>query len=81
MGALLSIFANWQTTVAGLGVLVTTLTHLFTTFSAGGLGTSLYTDITALIAGFGLIFAKDANKSNSPTPVATKAVAVKATVK
>jgi hypothetical protein len=75
MGAIVSLFSNWQTGIAGLGILITTLTHLITTFTAtGGVGQSIWTDVTALIAGFGLIFAKDANKTNAANPSPAKTV-------
>ena len=59
-----SILANWKTTSAGVAAILTALADMATAFSHGNITANLSTDITAIVAGVGLIFAGDAN----PTP-------------
>jgi len=71
MGSVLALFANWKTGIAGLIAIIGVVTQLVTTLTSTGtiqLGTTLWTDVTALAAGVGLLFAKDGNKTNSPNP-------------
>ena len=51
---------NWKTTAAGLGALFGGLGHLITNLCAGDTST-IPDDITAIMIGLGLIFAKDIN--------------------
>ena len=57
----MSIFKNWTTTLAGLGAILTAGGHLITALTTGDTS-ALGHDIPALIAGAGLILAKDAGK-------------------
>jgi hypothetical protein len=51
---------SWKTTVLGIGALLTAAGHLLTTL-AGGDTSSIASDLPAILAAFGLIFAKDHN--------------------
>lgn len=53
------MMANWKTTLLGAGTICTSLGHLLTGVANGDL-TGLVTDIPAIMAGAGLIFAHDA---------------------
>ncbi len=57
----MSIFTNWTTTLAGLGAILTAGGHLITALTTGDTS-ALGHDIPAIIAGAGLILAKDAGK-------------------
>ena len=68
MNALLSFFVNWKTTSAGLAAILVAIGSVFTSLSHGALDqTAVVTAATAVIAGLGLVFAKDANVSGTPT--------------
>jgi hypothetical protein len=51
---------NWKTTLLGAGTICTSLGHLLTGVAGGDL-TGLVSDIPAILAGVGLIFAHDAS--------------------
>jgi hypothetical protein len=60
---------SWKTTVAGIVMIVTGLGNAVMQYVQGGLPAVQWeTLIAAVVGGFGLIFAKDADVSNSPTP-------------
>jgi hypothetical protein len=54
------MLANWKTTVAGIAAVMTALGHLLHALATGDSST-LVTDVPAIIAGIGLIFAKDSS--------------------
>ena len=54
----MNLMINWKTSLAGIGVILPALIHLLTALSSGQ-SADLTTDISAIIAGIGLIFAKD----------------------
>jgi len=57
-----SFLTNWKTTTAGAALIFAGLGDLLTQLSAGSWdGTRLMADITGIISGAGLIFAKDGN--------------------
>ena len=56
-----SILANWKTTAAGVAAVLTALGHALAQVSAGNFSSSLDADLTAVVVGIGLIFAKDHN--------------------
>jgi len=66
---------NWKTTLAGVSAIFAAIGSLFT--STGAIDLShLSTILPAILAGFGLIFAKDSNVTGgttSQTSVAPKA--------
>jgi hypothetical protein len=62
---------NWKTTAAGAATILTALADLTTAFSHGTISGNLSTDVTAILAGIGLIFAKDAT---AVTPIASPTV-------
>lgn len=51
--------ANWKTTAAGLGAICAALADVLTAASHGTITGNLAADATGVIAGVGLIFAKD----------------------
>jgi len=65
---------NWKTTITGVAAIFAAIGTLFTNgvFDISHLSTAL----PAIIAGFGLIFAKDFNVHSTPAEVATSAVVV-----
>jgi hypothetical protein len=52
---------NWKTNLAGAAAVLGALTDMVTTASQGQITGHLTADITAIITGVGLIFAKDAS--------------------
>jgi len=60
---MLTILANWKTTLLGAGALFTGIGALLTHLGAGDVAaaTSDWSSIAAAFAGLGLIFAKDFN--------------------
>jgi hypothetical protein len=50
---------NWKTTLLGAGTICTSLGHLLTGVASGDFS-GLVTDVPAMLAGLGLIFARDA---------------------
>ena len=66
-----SLIANWKTTSAGLLMIVGAVTHLAFTIHKGTLDeTTVIAEATAILGGFGLIFAGDAGVTPPPTPPA-----------
>ena len=57
------MFTNWKTTAAGIAAVLTALGHLLHALATGDSST-LVTDVPAIIAGIGLIFAKDATSAS-----------------
>ena len=57
----MNIFHNWITSLAGLGAILTAGGHLITALTTGDTS-AIGHDIPAIIAGAGLILAKDAGK-------------------
>lgn len=51
--------ANWKTTAAGLGAIFTALADVAQAAAHGTITGNLAADATGIIAGVGLIFAKD----------------------
>lgn len=51
---------NWKTTAAGIGAILGALADIATGLGHGTITTNLTTDVAAIIAGVGLILAKDA---------------------
>ena len=49
---------NWKTTIAGIGAALAAVSHLLLAIKSGDTS-SLVADVTAIMAGIGLIFAKD----------------------
>ena len=64
-----TVFSNWKTTAAGVGLVLVAVGHVLSGVSApGGVDVSqITTDIMALLGGFGLVAAKDYN-STGGTP-------------
>ena len=50
--------ANWKTTLAGLGAILGAVSHLLVSLSHGDTST-VFQDLTAFVAGVGLVFAQD----------------------
>ena len=60
---------SWKTTVMGIIAILTVLLTALTQFITGGFAAiSWEVMITGIIAGVGLIMAKDAGVSNAPNP-------------
>ncbi len=60
---------SWKTTVMGVFAILTALGVAFSQYASGGFAAIQWEVLlTAVMAGVGLIFAKDAGVSNSPTP-------------
>lgn len=59
------MLTNWKTTAAGVASILTALADLATAFSQGNISGNLATDVTAIIAGVGLLFAKDASSTTT----------------
>lgn len=57
----MNIFHNWITSLAGLGAILTAAGHLVTSLTTGDTS-AIGHDLPAIIAGAGLILAKDAGK-------------------
>lgn len=58
------MLANWKTTAAGAAAILTALADMATALSHGTISGNLSTDVTAILAGVGLLFAKDASTSS-----------------
>jgi len=70
--------ASWKTTVAGIVAIVIALGNAVLQFLQGGLATvSWEVLLTAVVAGIGLIAAKDSGVTNSPAPVSARTLPVK----
>ena len=54
------LLTNWKTTAAGVAAILTALADMVTALSQGSISGTLTADVTGIIAGLGLIFAKDA---------------------
>jgi hypothetical protein len=66
---------SWKTTVAGIAAILTVVAAALTQFVQGGLAAISWEPLLAgLIAGVGLILAKDSNVSNAPVPGPAQAV-------
>lgn len=63
MNKINAILSNWKTTLAAIAAIATALSDGFQT-----------TDFAAIATAVGLVLAKDADKSNSPSPSKTKLV-------
>lgn len=63
----MSIIVNWKTSLTGIGALLVALGHLIGAISHGDTST-LMTDLPAIMAAIGLIFAKDSNVTGGTTP-------------
>lgn len=64
-----TITKSWKTTVAGIGLILSGLAKAVGEYASGGFNAIQWqTLIAAFIAGFGLIFAKDASVSNATAP-------------
>lgn len=55
------MFANWKTTSAGVGLILTGLTGLVHAVNPEVPGPDISTSVTSILGGVGLIFAKDNN--------------------
>jgi hypothetical protein len=55
-----NLFINWKTSLAGVASILGARTDMATSASQGQISGHLEADITAVIAGIGLLFAKDA---------------------
>lgn len=53
------MLGNWKTTLLGVGAVCTAVGHLANAIAGGDL-TALASDLPAILAGVGLIFARDA---------------------
>ena len=56
-----SFFANWKTTMAGIGMIATGLSGLLHAVNPEVPGPDLSTSFASILAGVGLLFAKDGN--------------------
>lgn len=54
------MFINWKTSLAGAASILSALADVATSASQGQISGHLEADITAVIVGVGLLFAKDA---------------------
>ena len=62
--------ASWKTSITGIGLILTGVGNAIAQFSSGGWGGINVTELfAAIVAGVGLIAAKDAGVSNAPSPV------------
>ena len=69
--------ASWKTTGAGIVAIVIALGNAIVQFTQGGFAAVAWEVLIAgITAGIGLIVAKDAGVSNSPTPVAARVLPV-----
>jgi uncharacterized membrane protein YjjP (DUF1212 family) len=70
--------ASWKTTAAGITAILLAVGNAFTQYLQGGLATINWEVLLAgVVAGIGLIMAKDSGVTNSPAPVAARALPVK----
>lgn len=57
-----SVLTNWKTTLAGAAAILTALGDIAGHLSTGNVGSgSIETDVVTILAGIGLVAAKDAN--------------------
>ena len=56
-----SIFANWKTTTAGVGAILTGLSGVLHWINPDVPGPDISTSFASIVTGFGLLFAKDWN--------------------
>jgi len=57
-----SVLTNWKTTLAGAATILTALGDIASHLSTGSVGSgSIETDVVTILAGLGLVAAKDAN--------------------
>jgi hypothetical protein len=57
---------NWKTTAAGAAAILTALADMATALSHGSISGNLSADIAGILAGVGLVFAKDATALTPP---------------
>ena len=62
----MSGFNNWKTTLMGAAAILTSGGHLLGSVASGDFG-SIGTDGSAILAGLGLLFAKDFNVTGGTT--------------
>ena len=62
---MMAFLTNWKTSLAGIAAVLLAIGTLLKGLSAGDTS-GLVTQISALIAGFGLLFAKDATPPTTP---------------
>jgi hypothetical protein len=58
---------NWKTTAAGVAAILTALADMALAFSHGTISGNLSADAAGILAGIGLIFARDASAPSVPT--------------
>lgn len=63
-----NFFSNWKTTSAGVGMILTGLTGLLHQVNPEVPGPDLSTSLMSIVAGLGLLFAKDGNVTGGSTP-------------
>ena len=56
---------NWKTSAAGVAAILSALADVATAASHGTISGNLATDVTGLIAGVGLLFAKDSSSTTT----------------
>lgn len=57
-----SVLTNWKTTLAGAATILTAFGDIASHLSSGSIGSgSIETDVVTILAGFGLVAAKDGN--------------------
>jgi hypothetical protein len=61
------MFANWKTTIAGVGAILVAVGHCLVNVSNGDFS-SIPVDFMGVSAGFGLIVAKDHNVTGGSAP-------------
>jgi hypothetical protein len=64
-----NFFISWKTSLGGIGTILGAVSDIIHSYATGA-PVNWNIDIPIIIGGFTLIFAKDANVSNSPTPMA-----------
>lgn len=66
---------SWKTTAAGIISIITGITTAVSQYLSGGLAAVQWEIlISTVVAGFGLLMAKDASVSNAPNPGEAKSV-------
>lgn len=63
-----SLRANWKTTAAGVGAILTGLSGLVHLVNPDVPGPDLGTSVVSIVTGIGLIVAKDGNVTGGTTP-------------
>lgn len=57
----MGVLTNWKTTTAGLAAILTGLMGILHAVNPEVMGPDLSTAFASIVAGFGLVFAKDSN--------------------